>query len=411
MLRHVDSPKRTGRAPFECFRNYKYPYFNACTRLKVTKLMALLSVRDNRKVSKPRNEATQHRPDPGHDIVHFAIPGGVSFTKRAAAPKAAAVAVLWLLTVLTVVPAQGQQDQPDDTLKINTNLISVPVIVSDRAGHYVPNLRKQDFKLYDNSVEQKIAFFDAGAEPLNVVLLLDTSRSTRGVRDDIKNAARDFLRALRPKDRAMVISFDKEVRQLCPLTNDRKMLETAIKQTAVSQYFGTLLDDAVLETTKTVLPPVTGRKAIILLTDGEDGGSQIDAKDLLAYESEVDAMIYPIYYEAFLHTGSGGLLPRLRGIFGGSEQKRPQQKERAAAAIAFLTKLSEVTGGRFFSSSATNLREAFDLIARELRYQYRLGFYPSEAAPGGSLRTLGVRVDRPNVAVRARRQYRTRPAS
>ena len=121
-------------------------------------------------------------------------------------------------------------------------------------------------------------------------------------------------------------------------------------------------------------------------------------------------MIYPIYYEAFLHSGAGAFFPRLRGIFR-SDQKSPQQQERAATAVAFLTKLSDVTGGRFFSSKATDLKNAFDLIARELRYQYRLGFYPADVERDGSLRTLKVKVDRPDVAVRSRNHYRTKPAS
>ena len=206
----------------------------------------------------------------------------------------------------------------------------------------------------------------------------------------------------------MIVSFDKDIQQLSPLTSDRRVLETAIKRTRVSAYFGTLLNDAVLEASKTILRPVSGRKAIILLTDGEDGGSVTGAKELLAYESEVDSMIYPVYYQAFLHAGGGGILPRLRGIFGPSEPKTPLQKERSAAAVSFLSKLSELTGGRFFSSRATDLKNAFDLIARELRYQYRLGFYPEGESPEGSLHTLRVKVDRVDVAVRARQKYRTK---
>jgi VWFA-related protein len=255
-------------------------------------------------------------------------------------------AAAWFLLCWSFAAVPGQQEPPIETLKIETQLVSVPVIVSDRSGHYIPGLRVHDFKLFDNNVEQKISFFDAAEEPLNVALLLDTSRSTRGVLDDIRNAARDFLKALRPKDRAMIISFDKDIQQLSPLTNDRRVLEAAIKRTAVSKYFGTLLNDAVLETSKAFLHSVTGRKAIILLTDGEDGGSQVDAKELLAFESEVDAMIYPIYYEAFLHAGAGGVLPRLRGVFGQSDPKSPQKKQREAGGC-LLTKLSEVTGGRF----------------------------------------------------------------
>lgn len=326
--------------------------------------------------------------------------------------KAFIATAAWLLLCLSLTSALGQGEPSDDTIRIDTNLISVPVIVSDRAGHYIPGLGVQNFKLYDNNVEQKISFFDAAEEPLNVVLLLDTSRSTQGVLGDIRSAAREFLKELRPQDRAMIISFDKDVHRLSALTSDRKALEKAIKHTEVSKYFGTLLNDAVLETSKSVLQPVTGRKAIILLTDGEDGGSQTGAAELLAYESEADAMIYSIYYESFLRSGGGGFrFPRLGGIFGRSDRRGQKQKERSTGAVDFLTKLSEVTGGRFYRSEATDLTKAFDLVAAGLRHQYRLGFYPDKLAQDGTVRSLKVKVDRPDVAVRSRRQYRTKAPS
>jgi VWFA-related protein len=316
---------------------------------------------------------------------------------------------LILLFISLAAAVEAQEPEPIERLVIDTRLVSVPVIVSDRTGHYIPNLRPQNFKLYDNNVEQKIEFFDAAEEPLNVVLLLDTSRSTRGVLDDIRSAAREFLRALRPKDRAMIVSFDKDVEQLSPLTSDHRVLEKAISRAVVSPYFGTLLNDAVAKTSSTFLQSVNGRKAIVLLTDGEDGGSQTGAKELLAQETEADAMIYPIYYEAYLHDG-GGVFSGLRNIFGKSEKKTPLRLKREAAAAEFLTKLADVSGGRFFSSGATNLSKAFDLIARELRYQYRLGFYPAAEVPRGSLRALKVRVDQKDVSVRARQSYRTTAA-
>ncbi len=266
------------------------------------------------------------------------------------------IVVCLMLSASLAVQAQ----EPDETIRIDTNLISVPVIVSDRSDHYMSGLRIQDFKLYDNDVEQKISFFDAAQEPLNVVLLLDTSRSTYGVLGEIKNAAREFLNELRPQDRAMIVS--------------------------------------VMETSKSVLQPVTGRKAIILLTDGRDGGSRIGAGELLAYESEADAMIYSIYYESSFRRG-GLRLPRRH------------QQQRDVGAIDFLKKLSDVTGGYFYGSKSTDLKRAFDLAAKELRSQYRLGFYPDKVAQDGSLRSLKVRVDRVDVSVRSRRQYRTKPPS
>src|SRR5437870_425079 len=187
--------------------------------------------------------------------------------KRAAAALAAV-----LLAAFTV---QSQEPQTVDTLSIDTNLISVPVIVSDRDNRYIPDLKVAAFHLFDNQVEQKITYFDTGEEPLNVVLMLDTSMSTSGVLKDIKKAAKEFLKDLRPQDRAMIVTFDWQYQKLSTLTNDRKELETAIKHTKVGKYPGTVLNDALMEVSAHVLQPIRGRKAIILLSDGEDRDSVV----------------------------------------------------------------------------------------------------------------------------------------
>ena len=200
------------------------------------------------------------------------------------------------LILLAFSAVRGQDNQPAEVIKVYSNLVSVPVIVSDRDGRYIPGLKREDFKLYDNNTQQTLSFFDAAEEPLNVALLLDTSRSTQGVLDDIKKAAKNFLKELRPQDRAMIVCFDYDIHKLSALTSDRKVLEQAIKQAEVGEFFGTMLNDAVLESIERDLKPINGRKAIILLTDGEDAGSRIAQSDLLAYASESDAMIYSIYY-------------------------------------------------------------------------------------------------------------------
>jgi hypothetical protein len=109
--------------------------------------------------------------------------------------------VVFLITILNPVEVRSQDDkvqQPSEVIRVYSNLVSVPVIVSDRNGHYISGLKEEDFKLYDNSAEQKLAYFDAAEAPLNVALLLDTSRSTEGVIDDIRQAAKNFLKQLRP---------------------------------------------------------------------------------------------------------------------------------------------------------------------------------------------------------------------
>ena len=337
--------------------------------------------------------------------------------------------VVLLITALSAVEVKAQDDKaPAEVIKVYSNLVSVPVIVSDRDGRYISGLQEQNFKLYDNSVEQKLAYFDNAEAPLNVALLLDTSRSTEGVIDDIRKAAKSFLKELRPQDRAMIVSFDYGIHKLSPLTSDRKILERAIKDARVPEYFGTLLNDALMEVIEQDLKPVNGRKAIVLLTDGEDAGSRVSAAEVIEYATESDAMIYSIYYAPRMDRGPfrDRPFPRRGGIFGrrgpmrdqfpqdrfprqrgpGQGPRRERQDRRSEFAIEFLTRLSEVSAGRFYNSETADLKKTFSLIADELRNQYRLGFYPDALARDGSLHRLKVKVDKPDSAVRARSQYR-----
>src|SRR5262245_3910615 len=172
------------------------------------------------------------------------------------------VAAFWIILQIFLLAAAttAQEPQNIDTISIDTNLISVPVIVSDRDNRYVPNLKQEIFRLFDNRVEQKISFFDSGEEPLNVILMLDTSLSTKGVLDDIKKAAKSFVKELRPQDRAMIVTFDWHTQKLSPLTSNRKELEEAIKHTKSGKYVGTVLNDALMQVTREVLQPIRGRK-------------------------------------------------------------------------------------------------------------------------------------------------------
>lgn len=349
-----------------------------------------------------------------------------SRVSRAVVIACGAVFTLLLITALNPVRVKAQGDktqEPAEVIKVYSNLVSVPVIVSDRDGRYISGLNEQDFKLYDNSAEQKLAYFDNAEAPLNVALLLDTSRSTQGVIDDIRKAAKSFLKQLRPQDRAMIVSFDYDVHKLSPLTSDRKILERAIKDAKVGEYFGTMLNDALMEVIERDLKPVNGRKAIVLLTDGEDAGSRLSSAEVIEYATESDAMIYSIYYSPAPPRGPfrDRPFPRGGGIFGrrgprqerfprqrgpGQGPRRDRQERRSEFAIEFLTRLSEVSAGRFYNSETADLWRTFSLIADELRNQYRLGFYPDALARDGSLHRLKVKLDKPEFVVRARTQYR-----
>jgi len=214
------------------------------------------------------------------------------------------------------------------------------------------------------------------------------------------------------------------------LTSDRKILEKAIKRADVGEYVGTKLNDAVIQVANSDFKPIRGRKAIILLSDGQDFGSLTRAGTLLDAESESETMVYSIFYASdpgrafpdrrrpFPGGFPGGGGTRRGGPGGrtwpmlnqfphqGPGQQRARQNQRNERGAEFLKQLAEVTSGRFYRSDATNLTPTFALIAEELRHQYQLGFYPGDLAKDGSRHQLRVRVDVDGVAVKARRQYR-----
>jgi VWFA-related protein len=346
------------------------------------------------------------------------------------------ISVSLLIMAIGQVEARAQDDntrEPAEVIKVYSNLVSVPVIVSDRSGRYIAGLKEEDFKLFDNNTEQKLAYFDAAEAPLNVALLLDTSRSTQGVIDDIRKAARNFLKELRTQDRAMIVSFNYQIEKLSPLTSDRKVLERAIKQANVGEFVGTLQNDALMEVMEKEFRPISGRKAIVLLTDGQDAGSYASADEVLDYATESDAMIYSIYYSPSpmrpardrLFRGPGEIFggrnrfpdrqdrfPRQRGPVPEQRRIRADRRERRGMlAIEFLTTLADVSAGSFYKSETTDLKKTFAMIAEELRNQYRLGFYPDALARDGSMHQLRVKVSKPEFAVRARQQYRAAEVS
>jgi VWFA-related protein len=168
-------------------------------------------------------------------------------------------------------PGQPQpQSQTDEsgTIKIDTTLVTIPVSVLDRDGKYVPNLSKRDFQIYEDGVQQEIADFSLVEVPFNVVLLLDTSRSTVFRLEDIQHAAVAFVEQLRPQDRVMVVSFDDKIYIDSEFTSDRARLRRAIYGTRTGG--GTKLYDAVDLVITERLNRMDGRKAIVLFTDGVD---------------------------------------------------------------------------------------------------------------------------------------------
>jgi len=196
------------------------------------------------------------------------------------------------------VPNSEVQDQ--ETIKTDTNLVVVPVIATDTNGLYLPDMNQSDFRVFEDGVEQEIAFFATTSTPFHVVLMLDTSASTEEKLGSIQRAATAFVEQLQSADRVKVISFDDEVRDLNEFTSDRSMLRSAINQTRPGQ--GTKLYDA-FELAISSLNRISGRKAIVLFSDGVDWhSSHASFDDTLRGLDEAGVIVYPIRYDTRAET-------------------------------------------------------------------------------------------------------------
>jgi VWFA-related protein len=290
--------------------------------------------------------------------------------------------------------AQQQQSQPvpqaQQPLNVQVTVVNVFATVRDKHHAIISDLKKEDFKILEDGVEQKVAFFSKELElPITLGLLVDTSGSMTRMLPAEQDAASRFLRqVMRKKDEAMVISFDLDVNLLADFTQDTSVLERAIRRTVInaagggtginqgpiSQPYlgGTHLYDAVYLACHDQLVTEAGRKAIILLTDAVDEGSQLSIKDATEAAQRADAVIHVLLLSDPGFYGYGGF-----GNPGPSAAR----------------KMADETGGRVIDvHNEKTLEKAFDEISSELRSQYVLGYYPTNTKRDGTFRKIQVEI-------------------
>ena len=327
------------------------------------------------------------------------------------------------------VPALGPEEVSEgDVVRVDTTLVTVPVSVLDRQGRFVPNLRREDFSVFENGIEQSIAYFEPAEKPFTVAIILDTSASTHFHLWEIKEAAIAFATQLRPQDRVLVVSFNDQVLLLTEATNDLNVVSAVIQENA-NTGDSTRLYDAVNLVINERLNKIKGRKAIVLFTDGVDTSSNLATyQSTLREAEELDALIYPIQYDTsdylramqsagtitvvtsssnwpFRRTSSSQVI--YSGTPTGGIPPPGTTRADYERADTYLHGLAEKTGGRLYQANdSAQLAQAFSRIAEELRRQYSLGYYPqSSAVQNGERRQVKVRVHQPNLAVRARDSY------
>lgn len=307
----------------------------------------------------------------------------------------------------TPTPESSANAEEDEVIKVDTALVNVPFSVSDREGRSILGLKAENFTLFEDGKPIKIEYLSTQDTPLNVVLLIDTSQSAKDKFVQIKNAASEFIKQLRPADKCMIVNFDSAARVKSEFTRSQSKLNRAINRIVLSENQGTLLRDSISIIVEQELRKVKGRKAIILITDGKDAGSNISENGLLNNLVESDAPIYSILYETvptvnLTNQQNMSNDPKVKVKIDKKKLKEFQlaQQKKNEAAANFMQKISEVTGGRSYGKEISNLGEAFNSITEELRKQYLIGFYPEEENYNISKHQIRIKIDKKNAVVR-----------
>lgn len=324
-------------------------------------------------------------------------------------PKVRVLALLLLITFAASAfaqdtpPAQTDQDQPLETLKVNVNVVNVYFNVKDKHGRLIPDLTKDDFTITEDGKPQTVKYFSKETDqPLTLGMLIDTSGSQMQVLGIEQEIGAQFLQqVLRPKDLAFLINFDVNVELDQDFTNNGQQLRKALSELKInrggggaigipgigqgpfptSNPRGTLLYDAIFLAADEKLKSEVGRKAMIILTDGEDQGSQEKIESAIEAAQKSDAICYVLLIED-------------RAMYNGF-------------GSGLMKKLAEQTGGRVIEvgNKPDKLRDALDQISNELRTQYFIGYAPTNQKRDGSYRKVEVKPKNGDYRIQARKGY------
>ena len=353
----------------------------------------------------------------------------------------------------------GGQEAPTTTLSVQVKVVTLPVTVRDKHGKIVRDLTKDDFELKEDGRPENIRYFNLDSNlPLTLGLLVDTSMSERDEIDKERVASKSFIEQMltTPKDKAFLIHFDREVELLQDLTDSKPKLEAALELLQVRPRMeradssggsgsgggdgsgsdsgsgdrdrhmhgggGTALYDAVFLAADEVTKKQTGRKALIVLSDGEDRGSKESLENAIEAAQRADTIVYAIYFAGKNDQGggfqrNGGYGGRRGGGFpggggwpgsgggrpGGGGGQRPQEHHVDGKKI--LTRMAEETGGRMFEvSKKQSVDQIYAEIGDELRTQYTLGYTPDKQA-GAGYHTLALTTKKKDLTVQTRAGY------
>jgi Ca-activated chloride channel family protein len=305
-----------------------------------------------------------------------------------------AAAASWAQAGAPATP-QDAAPSPVTTLRVVTGLVAISAVVKGKDGEPKTGLTKDDFVLKQDGKEVPIKYFSLGSElPLSFAIMVDTSASQQTFIGDESLASDVFFETMlgRKEDRAMLVQFDTSVLQLKSMTNSVNALHLALSHLSSrgSAASGTLLYDAVYVVARNAMANETGRKAMVILSDGGDNGSHKSLDDAIEQAQRADVQIYSILYS-------------MRNSFSGDNAGRVPAID---TGLESLQKLSQSTGGRVFKVSPGNgLREIFSQIAEDLRLQYELGYKPDPGTQPNSYHKLELKAKDKKLTVQARKGF------
>jgi VWFA-related protein len=355
----------------------------------------------------------------------------------------------FLCSLLPALIAQQKPATPEQTpvstaptLSVDARLVNLPVVVRDKKGALIQNLTKDDFVLQVDGHPQTIRYFDKDTNlPLMLGLLVDTSLSQRSVIDEEREASSTFLDQMltTPKDQAFIVQFARQVELRQDLTTSRPKLQAALKELDTPSSNsrppsdpddpndgngrrrpgGTALYDAVFLASDEIMSKQTGRKALIILSDGVDNGSKETLVKSIEAAQRANTIVYAIYFKGEEphndnHSHSGGGYPGGRGGGGGGYPGAGgnpgggggRGNVNHADGKKTLERMAQETGGRLFEvSKKQTVAQIYTQIAEELRAQYRLGFTPDQASATDGYHQIDLSLHQKNLAIQTREGY------
>jgi VWFA-related protein len=291
-----------------------------------------------------------------------------------------------------------------DTIRIETRLVNLNVKAVDKAGQPLTDLKMEDFVVSEDGVKQDISHFKPVNAPVNVIMLLDLSGSTKPKRRAMADAARKFIDALPAQDKIAFVAFTRKYRELSEFTTDKESLKKVVEQIKGIDG-GTAFYDSMWHALDDLDKVGEARKAVVVLTDGEDESLIGDREtthtfdELLDRASEEDVTIYPIYFS------SQNPYDKIALLFGGGGSLTGVSDNRKIARKQ-LDSLAEQTGGEVFSAQREEeLEGAYKCVAGELHTLYSLAYSPDRPKHNGEFRKVNVKIMREGVVGKTRRGY------